>query len=90
MKYIQLTGWGNESTHLVPERSIASFTFSDKYTIIQFVSGNTLNVIESKEEVIILLSNLDSKFSTLDHSQDRVNFMFDQTDSSYEDSIYDQ
>lgn len=90
MKYIQLTGWGNESIHLIPERSIASFVFSNKYTTIQFVSGNTLNIVESKEDIIILLSNLGSKFSTLDYSQDGVNFMFDQKDSSYEDSIYDQ
>tara|TARA_R110000803_G_scaffold151595_1_gene216671 strand:- start:15 stop:338 length:324 start_codon:yes stop_codon:yes gene_type:complete len=85
MKYIELVGWGTETTHLIPERAIASFTFSKQYTTIQFVSGNTLNIVESKEDIIILLSNLDSKFSTLDYSQDRVNFMFNQTDLSYED-----
>ena len=88
MKYIQLTGWGNESTHLVPERSIASFTFSDKYTIIQFVSGNTLNVIESKEEVIILLSNLDSKFSTLDQAKYKIDYESKNNDPHYESTIY--
>mgnify|MGYP003115729470 CR=1 FL=1 len=90
MKYIELVGWGNKTTHLIPERAIASFAFGKQYTVIQFTSGNTLNICESKEDIIILLANLDSKFSTLDHSQDRVNFMFDHADSSYENSIYDQ
>jgi hypothetical protein len=90
VKYIELIGWGTKTPHLIPERAIASFTFAKQYTTIQFTSGNTLNVVESKEDIIILLSNFNSKFSTLDYSQDRVNFMFDQTDPTYEDSIYDQ
>ena len=88
MKYIQLTGWGNESNHLVPERSIASFTFSEKYTTVQFASGNTLNVIESKEEVIILLSNLDSKFSTLDQAKYKIDYESKNNDPHYEITIY--
>tara|TARA_R110000764_G_scaffold94545_1_gene178339 strand:- start:449 stop:721 length:273 start_codon:yes stop_codon:yes gene_type:complete len=88
MKYIQLTGWGNESNHLVPERSIASFTFSEKYTTVQFASGNTLNVIESKEEVIILLSNLDSKFSTLDQAKYKIDYEAKNNDPHYESTIY--
>ena len=90
MKYIELIGWGTKTPHLIPERAIASFTFAKQYTTIQFTSGNTLNVVESKEDIIILLSNFNSKFSTLDYSQDRINFMFDQQDPTYEDSIYDQ
>ena len=90
MKYIQFTGWGNESSHLVPERAIASFTFTKKYTTIQFTTGNTLNVVESKSDIIVLLSNLNGKFATLDHIEEKDRFVFDRMDPHYEDGIYDE
>jgi len=90
VKYIELVGWGNKTPHLISERAIALFTFAKQYTTVHFVSGKTLNVVESKSDIIILLSNLNGKFSTLDHTAEKDRFEFDKMDPYYENGIYDE
>ena len=47
MKYVKLTGWGNDKTHLIPLKAINSFSEEDKYTAIRLDNGFTINVQES-------------------------------------------
>jgi len=47
MKYIKLTGFGNNKTHLIPLKSISSFSEEDKYTAVRLSNGNAINVQES-------------------------------------------
>jgi hypothetical protein len=47
MKYIKLTGWGNNKTHLIPLKAINSFSEEDKYTMIRLDNGSVINVQES-------------------------------------------
>ena len=47
MKYVKLTGWGNNKNHLIPLRAINSFSEEDKYTAIRLDNGSTINVQES-------------------------------------------
>jgi len=47
MKYVKLTGWGNNKTHLIPLKAINSFSEADKYTEIRLDNGSTINVQES-------------------------------------------
>ena len=47
MKYVKLTGWGNDKTHLIPLKAINSFSEEDKYTAIRLDNGSTINVQES-------------------------------------------
>jgi hypothetical protein len=47
MKYVKLTGWGNNKTHLIPLKAINSFSEEDKYTAIRLDNGSTINVQES-------------------------------------------
>ena len=47
MKYVKLTGWGNNKTHLIPLKAINSFSEEDKYTMVRLDNGNTINVQET-------------------------------------------
>ena len=47
MKYVKLTGWGNNKNHLIPLKAITSFSEEDKYTAIRLDNGSTINVQES-------------------------------------------
>ena len=47
MKYVKLTGWGNNKNHLIPLKAINSFSEEDKYTAIRLDNGFTINVQES-------------------------------------------
>ena len=47
MKYIKLTGWGNNKTHLIPFKAINSFSEEDKYTMVRLDNGTVINVQES-------------------------------------------
>jgi len=62
MKYIKLTGWGNNKTHLIPVNKITCFTDEGKYTSVRLVSDNTVNVIENIGTVEELLDLAGAKF----------------------------
>ena len=47
MKYVKLTGWGNNKAHLIPLKAINIFSEADKYTEIRLDNGSTINVQES-------------------------------------------
>ena len=47
MKYVKVTGWGNDKTHLIPLKAINSFSEADKYTEIRLDNGTVVNVQES-------------------------------------------
>ena len=47
MKYVKLTGWGNNKNHLIPLKAINIFSEEDKYTAIRLDNGSTINVQES-------------------------------------------
>ena len=72
MKYIELTGYGNNKLHLIPIKAIVSFSFELRdtndgpslFTTIQFASGNTLNVIETKEEIHNILNKIGGELYT--------------------------
>jgi len=56
MKYIEVTGWGNGSKHLIPLNKIVDFNFEEKYTTISFVNGKVLNVVEDESIIKEMLN----------------------------------
>jgi len=56
MKYIKVTGWGNNKTHIVPLKAINSFSEEDKYTTIRLDNGTVINVQESFNVIEELLN----------------------------------
>jgi hypothetical protein len=51
MKFLKLTGFGNEHSHLISLKSIADIHFEPNYTSITLNSGNSINVIESETDI---------------------------------------
>lgn len=47
MKYIKVTGWGNDKTHIIPLKAITSISEEEKYTTIRLDNGTVVNVQES-------------------------------------------
>lgn len=97
MKYIELTGYGNHKLHLIPIKAIVSFSFEktddtnkgpSPFTTIQFTSGNTLNVIETKEEIYALLDKFGGELITLDSLNEQIKFKENSVDLHYEYSLY--
>jgi hypothetical protein len=55
MKYIEVTGWGNKSNHLIPLNQIVDFNFKETYTTISLSNGKTVNIIETESTIKELL-----------------------------------
>ena len=62
MKYIKLTGWGNNKTHLIPVNKITCFTDEEKYTSVRLVSDAAINVNENIGTIEELLDLAGAKF----------------------------
>lgn len=62
MKYIKLTGWGNNKTHLIPAKSITCITNEGTYTMVRLISDNTINVIESIDTIEEILKETGAIF----------------------------
>jgi len=63
MKYIELTGYGNRKSHLIPENAIANIQFEEEYTSINLINGHSINVVEDKLVINSLLEDLGARIS---------------------------
>lgn len=48
MRYLKLTGYNTNKTHLVPANAIAGVEFEDDYTTINLINGHSINVVETE------------------------------------------
>jgi predicted phosphodiesterase len=55
MKFIQVTGYGNNTQHLISIKSIADITFESQFTQISLTNGKSVNVVEDKEAITDLI-----------------------------------
>ncbi len=51
MKYIEVTGWGNKTNHLIPLNQIVTFSFKGAYTAISLSNGKTVNIVETESAI---------------------------------------
>jgi len=56
MKYVELTGWGNNKKHLIPLKQISYITFEPNLTCIGLGNGTSVNVIEDEFHIKEMLS----------------------------------
>jgi hypothetical protein len=56
MKFLELTGYGNQHKHLISLRSIADIEFTKNYTHISLNNGNAVNVLESEKEITDMIN----------------------------------
>jgi len=67
MKFLELTGFGNQHKHLVSLRSIADVEFLSQYTHISLNNGNSVNVIEDEQTIISMVNYLSSDIVSQDY-----------------------
>lgn len=67
MKFLELTGYGNNHKHLISLRSIADVEFLSQYTHISLNNGNSVNVIEDEQTIISMVNYLSSDIVSQDY-----------------------
>lgn len=60
MKFLELTGYGNNIIHFINIKAIAEITFEKMYTHIVLSNSTSVNVIEGKEEIEKMFFHLES------------------------------
>jgi hypothetical protein len=84
MKYVKLTGWGNNKTHLIPLKAITDFTEEDKYTSVRLYSGTVINVQESFSMVEEILDLAGAEVYDADDVEE-VNVAYENMSKLYTD-----
>ena len=60
MKYLELTGYGNQRKHIIPLNKIVEFDFEEQYTSVGLSNGFRVNVVENESAIKELLHYLGS------------------------------
>ena len=55
MKFLELTGYGNQHKHLISLRSISDITFEKSYTQISLTNGRVVNVVETESTIMDMI-----------------------------------
>lgn len=66
MKFLELTGYGNNFKHIISLKSISDITFEPSYTHIVLNNGTSVNVIENENEIIQMIYHLEGFITNKD------------------------
>ena len=69
MKFLELTGYGNNHKHLISLRSIADIEFESKYTHISLNNGTSVNVIEDEQTIMSMINYLNGDVVSQDYME---------------------
>lgn len=56
MKFLELTGFGNNHKHFISLRSISDIEFLSNYTTILLNNGHTVNVVETQKQITDIIT----------------------------------
>jgi hypothetical protein len=56
MKFLELTGFGNNHKHIISLRSISDIEFQSNYTHISLNNGNSVNVVETQKQITDIIT----------------------------------
>jgi len=56
MKFLELTGFGNNHKHFISLRSISDIEFLPSYTTILLNNGHIVNVIETQKQITDIIT----------------------------------
>ena len=56
MKFLELTGFGNNHNHILSLRSISDIEFQSNYTHISLNNGNSVNVVETQKQITDIIT----------------------------------
>ena len=66
MKFLELTGYGNNFKHIMSLKSISDISFETNYTHIVLNNGTSVNVIENENEIIQMIYHLEGFITNKD------------------------
>ena len=70
MKFLELTGFGNNHKHLISLRSIADIEFQPNYTHISLNNGNSVNVIETQKQITDIITYHQGEIVSVEYLDD--------------------
>jgi uncharacterized protein YlzI (FlbEa/FlbD family) len=70
MKFLELTGFGNNHKHFISLRSISDIEFLPNYTSILLNNGHIVNVIENQKQITDIINYHQSEIVSVEYLDD--------------------
>ena len=70
MKFLELTGFGNRHKHFISLRSISDIEFLPSYTHIGLSNGNSVNVIETQNQITDIITYHQGEIVSVEYLDD--------------------
>jgi uncharacterized protein YlzI (FlbEa/FlbD family) len=70
MKFLELTGFGNNHKHFISLRSISDIEFLPNYTTILLNNGHIVNVIETQKQITDIINYHQSEIVSVEYLDD--------------------
>ena len=70
MKFLELTGFGNNHKHFISLRSISDIEFLSSHTTILLNNGHIVNVIENQKQITDIINYHQSEIVSVEYLDD--------------------
>lgn len=70
MKFLELTGFGNNHKHFISLRSISDIEFLPNYTSILLNNGHIVNVIENQKQITDIITYHQGEIVSVEYLDD--------------------
>ena len=70
MKFLELTGFGNNHKHFISLRSIADIEFQSNYTHNNLNNGNSVNVVETQKQITDIITYHQGEIVSVEYLDD--------------------
>ena len=70
MKFLELTGFGNNHKHIISLRSISDIEFQSNYTHISLNNGNSVNVVETQKQITDIITYHQGEIVSVEYLDD--------------------
>ena len=70
MKFLELTGFGNNHKQIISLRSISDIEFQSNYTHISLNNGNSVNVVETQKQITDIITYHQGEIVSVEYLDD--------------------
>lgn len=70
MKFLELTGFGNNHKHFILLRSISNIEFQSNYTHINLNNGHSVNVVENQKQITDIITYHQGEIVSVEYLDD--------------------
>jgi len=70
MKFLELTGFGNNHKHFISLRSISDIEFLSSHTHIGLSNGNSVNVVETQKQITDIITYHQGEIVSVEYLDD--------------------